>query len=85
MLAVYSAVLLVALFNIVVYLVIGRRYKIYLMSMFYICALCVIIPRIVSLSYLLRYFKNGLNCLDSDIFEQADIVATYFKAIMGLF
>jgi hypothetical protein len=85
MLGIYSAVLLVALFNIVVYLVIGRRYKMYLLCMFYICALFVIIPRILGLSYLLKFLKNGFGSFETIMFWGACIVATYFKAIMGVF
>jgi hypothetical protein len=85
MLGIYSGVLLVALFNIVVYLVIGRRYKMYLLCMFYICALFVLIPRILSLSYLLKYFNNGFGSFEKEMFWGACIVATYFKAIMGVF
>jgi len=59
MIAIFGAVLLVAIYNIVVYLVIGERYKMFLLSMFYICALLVIIPRIISLSCALEYLKNG--------------------------
>ena len=85
MIAIFSAVLLVAIYNIVVYLAIGRRYKMFLLSMFYICALLVIIPRIISLSCLLEFLKNGFDKNKLQAYYTDDIVSTYFRAIMGVY
>lgn len=79
----YGIMLLYALWNIYWYLVKGGRYKILLLSAFYLIIIPLCLFRIASEVTFTIYFKD--TALDLIfISNQFDTISTYLKAILGV-
>jgi len=89
--SVYSLTLLFTVCNIHNYLFKQKRWRIIMMLAFYVCVTCILVFRLVSLVYFIFYFQSNLlpltqvNCKQYLIANQTDTVATYAKAILGIF
>lgn len=80
---VYTLLLLYALWNIYKYLVKGGRYKIFLLSAFYVIIIPLCLFRIANEIVFTIYFQNSaLNLIY--IGNQFDTISTYLKAILGV-
>ena len=80
---VYGLCLILSVHNVYKYLIKDKRWRIYLMSCFYLIVICLLATRIVSLVYFIRFFDLSNGC---QIYwaNELDTAATYLKALLGL-
>lgn len=83
LIAAYAICLLMAVHNIIRYLIIGARWHILLMSAFYIIIVTLLITRICSLAEFIRFYLILSDCKVYAA-DELDTIATYVKAILGI-
>lgn len=79
---VYTLCLVIATYNIYEYLIKGQRWRIKLMSIFYVIVLALITSRIACLIFFILFFQG--DCQMKAIGDMLDNIATYLKAILGV-
>ncbi len=79
----YFLCFVVASHNIIIYLIKDQRYRIKLLTYFYVLIVAIVVIRIWSLSEFLQFFMLKNDC---QIFqaEELDTAATYLKALLGV-
>jgi len=79
----YGVCMILAAHNIIRYLILGKKYQIKLMLIFYILVMIILIARFTSLILFIRFFDEQSNCR-TYLANELDTCATYFKAILGV-
>lgn len=79
----YLFCLLIAIHNIIMYLVKGKRYLIKLMTCFYVLVTVILMTRVFSLIKFVQFISEQNEC---NIFaaDELDTAATYLKALLGV-
>ena len=83
LIAVYCFCLALTIHNTVKYLIVGKRFRIFLISAFYALVILILSTRVVSLILFIRFFDGRSGC-NNFMANEMDTCATYFKAILGV-